>query len=71
LLKNSFSKVDQNFAAPWSWRYKKDAWDQQVWRKIRPKPPQSILGGAEREESLAIEFDGIFEVPGFSTFSTE
>jgi len=70
LLKNSFSAADHNFAAPWSRRHKKDAGDQWDWRKIRRKPPQSIIGGIEREKSLAIEFGRIFKAPNFSSFST-
>jgi hypothetical protein len=31
---------------------------------------QSIIGGIEREKSLAIEFGRIFKAPNFSSFST-
>jgi hypothetical protein len=70
-LKNSFSAADHNFAAPWRRRHKKDAGDQRDWRKIRRKPPQSIISGIEREKSLAIEFGRIFKAPNFSSFSTQ
>jgi hypothetical protein len=71
LLKNSFSTADHNFAAPWRRRHKKDAGDQWHWRKIRRNPPLSIIGGIEREKSLAIEFGRIFRAPNFSSFSTQ
>jgi hypothetical protein len=69
-LKNSFSAIDQNFAAPWSQQHKKDVGGQEVWRKIRGTPPQPILEGIEREKPLPIEFGEIFETPNFSSFST-
>jgi len=66
-----FFDSDHNFATPWSQQYKKDVGGQFVLRKIRWKPPQSILDGIEPDRSFAIKFGGIFEAPKFRSFSTE